>query len=50
MKTKNKIGPSTDPCGTPEVTVTCPEACTSFGNAHVNGCAMKKNSVDPYEV
>ena len=22
MKTKNKIGPSTDPCGTPEVTVT----------------------------
>ena len=23
MKTKNKIGPSTDPCGTPEVTVTC---------------------------
>ena len=22
MKTKNKIGPSIDPCGTPEVTVT----------------------------
>ena len=27
MKTKNKIGPNTEPCGTPDVTVTWEDFC-----------------------